>query len=261
MTQAERTPFDGSLILSPGCVVYLGPAGAAERHSHHAVQLVVARDAPFVIELEGVSTETRLALVPAGVPHALDARGAQVAIVLFERHGPYGRAVDRVAREGLSEPQRASLAEGRFPSHDDALDTVKRWCALLAGDMRAVAHTREVRRAIEELGRRLAKQEALSLPEVAAFVGLSPTRLTHRFSAEVGIPFRAFVPWLRIARAVREVQASRAAGLPPNLTRAAIAAGFVDSAHLTRSFRALFGLPPSLVLSLARLSGFDEDVS
>jgi AraC-like DNA-binding protein len=257
----DRTPFDGSLILSPGCVIYLGPGGVAERHVHHAVQLVVARDAPFVLGQDGNSVQTRVALVPAGVAHALDAGGQNVAIVLFERHGPYGRALDRVAREGLSDTQRDRLLGEGFPAHDGALEAVKRWSAVLVGDVRTAALSRDVRRAIAELGRRLATEESVSLPEVAAVVGLSPTRLTHRFSAEVGIPFRAFVPWLRIARAVREVQVTREAGRPPSLTRAALAAGFGDSAHLTRSFRALFGMPPSLVLSLARLSGFDEDVA
>jgi AraC-like DNA-binding protein len=91
---------------------------------------------------------------------------------------------------------------------------------------------------------------------VADEVGLSPTRLTHRFTREVGIPFRALVPWLRVAAAVRAMQAARARGVEGSLTHAAHAAGFADAAHLTRTFRALFGLPPSLVLSRARLVGF-----
>jgi AraC-like DNA-binding protein len=255
----DRTPFDGSLVLSPGCVIYIGPGGVAETHVHHAVQLVVAREAPFRFSLDGPSVPAYTALVPAGVAHALDARGAHVAIVLFERHGPYGRVLDRLARDGLSHAQHDQLLAQPFPTNERAVEAVKRWSAILVGDSRTSAPSREVRRAIAELGRRLAHQESAALPDIAATVGLSATRLTHRFSAEVGIPFRAFVPWLRVARAVREVQVTREAGLPPNLTRAAIAAGFVDSAHLTRSFRALFGMPPSLVLSLARLSGFDED--
>ena len=165
-----------------------------------------------------------------------------------------------MACDGLSEDQRERLVAVPFPGDAVGIAALRRACAALVVGPRTPELTREVRLAISELGRRIGAGEAHGLVQVAAHVGLSPTRLTHRFSSEVGLPYRAFVPWLRVARVVREVQTSRASGLAPNLTRAALAAGFVDSAHLTRSFRALFGMPPSVVLSHARIDGFDDDV-
>jgi AraC-like DNA-binding protein len=83
------------------------------------------------------------------------------------------------------------------------------------------------------------------LADAARRAGVSPTRLTHVFSREVGIPFRRFVLWTRIKRAVMSTQAGH------DLTRAAIDAGFSDSAHLSRTFRAMFGLSPSVILATA----------
>lgn len=40
-----------------------------------------------------------------------------------------------------------------------------------------------------------------------------------------------------------------------HLTQAALAAGFSDSAHLSRTFRSMFGLSPSLVLPHAEIVG------
>jgi AraC-like DNA-binding protein len=65
----------------------------------------------------------------------------------------------------------------------------------------------------------------------------------------VGIPFRRFVLWSRMRQAVASTQAGR------DLTEAAVDAGFSDSAHLSRTFRAMFGLSPSMVLPLAEIVG------
>jgi AraC-like DNA-binding protein len=68
-------------------------------------------------------------------------------------------------------------------------------------------------------------------------VGLSPSRASHLFVEETGLPFRTFVLWLRVTRAVD----AHIAGM--SLTEAAQAAGFADSAHLSRTFKRMFGLP------------------
>jgi len=82
------------------------------------------------------------------------------------------------------------------------------------------------------------------LTEAADVAHISPSRLTHLFSQEVGLPFRRFVLWLRLRRVVEEI------GNQANLSQAAAAAGFSDAAHLSRVFRRAFGLTPSALLSM-----------
>jgi AraC-like DNA-binding protein len=100
----------------------------------------------------------------------------------------------------------------------------------------------EVRAAIdyvEQTGDRIPRLE-----DAARLACLSPSRLTHRFSAEVGLPFRRFVVWARIRRSALAVAEGA------NLTQAAIATGFSDSSHLSRVFRATFGVTPSTMLGM-----------
>ena len=78
-----------------------------------------------------------------------------------------------------------------------------------------------------------------ALGEVARAVGLSPSRLRHLLVEQTGAGFRAHVRWRRLMRAWELVRA----GAP--LTEAAHAAGFSDSAHLSRTVRRTFGLTPS----------------
>ncbi len=73
----------------------------------------------------------------------------------------------------------------------------------------------------------------------------SPSRLTHLFTQEAGIPFP---PLRAVGCACWCGREHVAAG--SDLTRAAVAAGFSDSAHLSRVFKRNFGLTPSALLGM-----------
>lgn len=82
------------------------------------------------------------------------------------------------------------------------------------------------------------------LTEAARLAAVSPSRLTHLFSEEIGIPFRRYVLWLRLRRA------AEAASSAATLTDAAMVAGFADLPHLSRVCRSMFGVNPSVVQNM-----------
>jgi AraC-like DNA-binding protein len=88
--------------------------------------------------------------------------------------------------------------------------------------------------------------ENVRVGALASRTGLSTSRFSHLFNAQVGTSIRAYVRWLRLERAARVFEAGG------TLTRAACVAGFSDAAHLTRTFRRMFGLAPSDILGVAR---------
>ncbi len=81
----------------------------------------------------------------------------------------------------------------------------------------------------------------LSLVAAAASASLSPSRARHLFALDTGLPFKRFVLWQRLERAVELFAAGH------SLTAAAHEAGFADSAHLSRTFRKTFGIPASML--------------
>lgn len=81
-----------------------------------------------------------------------------------------------------------------------------------------------------------------SLAELAEASGLSSGRLLHVFTDGVGIPPRRYLLWLKVQRA------SRAMAGGATITDVAHAAGFSDAAHLSRTFRTMFGTTPSELL-------------
>lgn len=81
------------------------------------------------------------------------------------------------------------------------------------------------------------------LREVAASVHLSPERFRHLFLAQTGVRYRAYVLWLRLEMALAKYVQGH------SLTDASQAGGFADSAHLSRTFKKMFGITAASVLT------------
>lgn len=242
--------WGGRLILDAGTILFVGPGGSAERHAHHAVQLVWALDGELTVTFDA-PVRRRATVIPADVEHAFDATGRRIAILFVEPHGARGAALDRRARAELGAEVVEELATVPFPHLELSTADAARWCdaalAALGADEQMSPLSAVSRRAVAYVESAIDGKPQLA--EAARRAGVSPTRLTHVFTREVGIPFRRFVLWTRMKQAVASTQAGH------DLTQAAVDAGFSDSAHLSRTFRAMFGLSPSMVLPLAELVG------
>ncbi len=88
--------------------------------------------------------------------------------------------------------------------------------------------------------------ENTPVEELAVLAGMSVSNLEHQFRERVGIPLRMFRNWFRLKSVVLSVSKGK------NLTDAALAAGFFDSAHFSRAFKETFGLPPSEIFNPRR---------
>ena len=61
------------------------------------------------------------------------------------------------------------------------------------------------------------------------------------FKHEVGVPVRRYVLWMKMRRALDLAIGGN------SLTTAALSAGFADSAHLSRTVRAMMGIAPEFL--------------
>jgi AraC-like DNA-binding protein len=95
---------------------------------------------------------------------------------------------------------------------------------------------RAIRRALEHLQLHVTEQHTLD--DLARISQVSKSYLVREFHRMVGLPPHAYHLQLRIARAARLL----AQGLP--LSRVAFDAGFADQSHLSRKFKAAYGLTP-----------------
>lgn len=235
------------LFLWPQRLLLLGPGFDTGFHRHHAAQLCVGlegalrlREAPDAPWRSGAGF-----FVAPDQPHQFDAGGANAILYLDPESSECARCVQQHAAQPVarlpalaaSEVLRQLLTQGG--DERDAGLALR----LLLGDVATAPEPRALNprllATLEWIGAHIGGP--IRQVELARAMHLSESRLAHLFSAQIGVPLRRYVLWrrLRIAteRAIRG----------ESLTAAAHAAGFADSAHLSRSFRAHFGVAPSFL--------------
>jgi AraC family transcriptional regulator len=244
----------GRILIWRGGSLWIGLAGEPTGiHAHHAVQIGLAFPGGTVKfrRPSGAWQSYGAALVPANDPHALDARGQQVAQLFIEPESREGRELQQrygqsgiaaLSDRNLGSPV-AALARAYADHKDDA--------TLIAGSRAVIdalvdisaapEHPLDPRiaRAVERIRANLG--DTVTLAAVARAVHLSPDRFRHLFIEETGVALRPYVLWLRLERSLAAYIAGR------TLTEAAYAGGFSDSAHLSRTFKRMFGISPASV--------------
>ncbi len=247
----RKPPWPGRLRLGHGWALYVGLAGDTEYHAHHAIQISVGRSHPVDLRTsDGHLYRGTAVLVPPDVPHCLLGGGEPMTLLFLEPESALGRsllATEPTASARILEETQAEALRTSLPGVGSEEDFQSALQGLTAADkLRSTSLDPRVRKVI----RWLKETGGIGTLDAAARAhGLSSSRLGHLFSAQVGLPFRPFALWLRLQGALAHV--ARGA----NLTEAAHGAGFADSAHLTRTFRRMFGVAPSdLARSISLLS-------
>ncbi|MBX3620869.1 MAG: AraC family transcriptional regulator [Rhizobacter sp.] len=247
---ARRATATGRVHFWPGGSVWIGRGeGRTEWHEHHALQIALALDGACLFRSEGDGgwTEFAGALVGSHRRHQFEVDGAPtLAHVFVEPESAEGRAL--LARLGdaaltaLPDHEQRLMAEAlrqvlHAPPHT-TIAAARAAVALLAGvPLAAEPVDPRVLKAIAHARAQL--QAGVTLASAAEAAALSPGRLRHLFVRETGTGFRVYLLWLRINAAIESAAAGR------SWTDAAHEAGFADSAHLTRTFKRMFGLNPA----------------
>ncbi|HEX2188164.1 MAG TPA: AraC family transcriptional regulator [Longimicrobiaceae bacterium] len=225
--------------------------GVVPPHSHHAIQIVVGLDG--VVGLQGPDGDwvrERGIMVAADVPHQFTPAGSLLGMIFVDPETREGHWLQRAFREPVMVLSEAKLERvvpalgALWEEPVDAPETARLIHSvvreLCVGPPPVYALDPRVLRALEVI--RQMDTSRISLDDVARAVFLSPSRFAHLFSGEVGLPFRRYVLWRRLTRAMLAV------GRGHTLSAAAHLCGFSDSAHLTRACVQMFGMPPSVMM-------------
>jgi AraC-like DNA-binding protein len=240
----------GKLFLGTQGAMFVGGPLCTEEHRHFTASVSFVLDGSIRVA-KGGSSEFQVVGSLAVAPNALLSLEVIEGTVLSLQIDP----------ESKDYPRVSSLFEGQA-IQTLGPDIEAKLHACLSSELKIGIRPRELwqnlieilacsgikrlpRDARVEQVLRILKARYLDAPpagELAAAVGLSEVRLVHLFSQQMGLPIRRYVLWLRL----RAVAYWLGAGC--SLTEAAHAAGFADSAHMSRTFRGMFGLAPSALL-------------
>lgn len=209
-------------------------------HPNPALAVLVGRTGPVTVQHEAGPVTGDALIVRPGITHhvAFAARGADV-IYLNGLDFPFTAPLAVEATGALAE--LAARAIGR---QADAIAELR--ARLSFGRAPLPANMAQLVRAIEA-----DPMSRMPQDELARRLRMERTQALRRFKAATGMTFRAFKLWSGLQHAARQIEAGVL------VRTAAMDAGFADTAHLSRSFRALFGLSPSA--AIAGLGPSDSD--
>lgn len=229
--------WSGSVTLQPGLMAFTGAIGPARAHEHACLQVVLVTSGQVLLSDEaGDLRPVHAAIIPAGIRHEMHAGSDATGLMVYlDPDSPAGRAAAaRITQSGAD------------PRH------VHTWVA--AGTPRQPPRTGQPQAAQEPLHPGLTRAirigahpagEPPGLGALAARTGISASRLGHLFADQLGLPYPAWRRWTMLRHAINAVRSGS------TLTEAAHAAGFADSAHLSRTCRAMFGITPTEALRAA----------
>jgi AraC-like DNA-binding protein len=259
VVQGSVSKYQGDFVAwNGGCLIIGEGHGPISPHAHYSIQIVLGQPGGLRVQLgsHGAWQPCAAAIIPSRARHSIDVTDCEWSAVLFvEPETVAGKAL--TARlNGTMEllPASATATMAGKLEHawrsEKSREAVEAVCLEFVRDLtQTVARTPSdprVLAAIEYIRQRI--DTSITLPEVARVAHLSPGRFRHLFVEETGMPLRTYVLWRRLLQVWSLLMQGQ------SLSQAAHSVGFADSAHLSRTSRAMFGTAPSALQMSGPLS-------
>jgi len=222
--QTTEQAWQGELWLGADFCLVAGTTGHARAHAHYAHQLLMACEGEVTALVDDQPQQASLLVIASNQRHAIS-DSDQRAVTLFAEPLAFELGdLERLCRQ--AGPDLQNLAAGLCELPRRELDP-------------------RLAKALQRI--RALDDGALPAQALAEAASLSLSQLERLFSGTLGLSVRRLVLWQRLRQALRLAMAG------DSLTSAAIAAGFADSAHFSRSVRSQFGIRADLTLRQLRL--------
>lgn len=235
-----NTLWNGSFLFGDAHAIYRGPAGANAPHKHAAYQLVLTPDsARATVTLnDGQELHSSALMIAPMVTHSLST-AARVTIIYFDPLSPKlpGGLESRASNKPVERIDVSQLAFGE----DSPVTHINETLRVVSGMVTTVDS--RLHRALNKLG---SEPGAYSIEECAVDCGLSSSRLRAIAQAELGLPLSSWLLWRKLERAARELSTGA------NMADAALAGGFSDQSHFSRSMYQLMGVTPTIAAAALR---------
>jgi AraC-like DNA-binding protein len=246
--QTENTGT-AKLFLTKGAALFVGAIADTEPHRHHAIQIVFGFDEAFEIQLGERKLCSRCIAIGSDVTHQFLGREKPFLFLYAEPESDFGALLQENLTAGydlLDERGEfvESVRRGLF-AKGLSVNTMKN-CLLKALKIAGGTPVRDARLTqvlslIEEKPDR-----KISVPILADAAGLSESRLQHLFKEQIGISMKRYMLWKRMIDGINFAMTGS------DLTTAAYEAGFSDAAHMSRTFKEMFGINLSKIFDSSR---------
>jgi AraC-like DNA-binding protein len=209
-------------------------ASTLAQHENPVTCILAGLDRPLVVRAGMERIEGDLVVIRPGVEHSVEINGRAKVLYFDGLEFPLSTALAAPVPRDV-----ASLAVDALASSPGAQNELR--ARFSQGRERCPPG---VQRVIDAIVRD--PMTRMGQGELARRLRLGRTQAMRAFKAATGMTFREFKRWTALCAATRQIAEGQL------VRTAAMDAGFADTAHLTRTFRMVFGTTPTLATANRR---------
>jgi len=226
-------------------ICFLGANIETDFHQHYATTLVLSQKQKFSITTPDSFYSCTFCILPPNYYHCLDASTVDYLILIYiEPDSKFSYFLN----QSMNCASKIKLGKKNYSIEQTFLNKNNKFDRTKVAQFLGAQYNNQT---ISPIDTRITNifqyarnhpYESLNSKILAKQAYLSESRFRHLFKKEVGISISKYLQWLRL----KEVGTLILNG--EDLTRASCYAGFYDAAHFNRTFKEMFGVPPSKVL-------------
>lgn len=220
--------------------IFRGHVSSNDPHSHWASQITIALEDDLVFKTTTGEQSSKAVYFPSKTQHQL--LSGFICSIYFDPlyESSLKQTLDQKANNGF-----ASLSLEELPYELQQLNATTNLRSLISSEIfHITSHSggkdaesnERLALVIQEIKSKLSDPEKSDRDTLANLANLSPSRFSHWFVEQTGVPLRSYKKWLKLRVAMEAILDGK---LP---TDAAILAGFYDLAHMSHAFSESFGL-------------------
>jgi AraC-like DNA-binding protein len=204
-------------------------------HAHPAFEVILALEGYFEFALSNQKAQqATFAIVPKNVTHRVITH-SKTLFLLIEHHDTFMEKTCQQYQIDSSQGFSANESQDHFSKLFEIL-----YEQILNQNQKMIYESR-VQKCLKMLDNQNLDYQTM-MTELKNQVHLSDSRLSHLFKEELGISLKKYLLWNRLKQTIYLFLTKN-----ENLFSASLTAGFYDQSHLTKAFKEMFGINPSLV--------------
>jgi AraC-like DNA-binding protein len=242
---------DSKLYITKGAALFIGTIADTVFHKHHSIQITISLKKSFVMQIGNKTINTGSIIINSGIDHKLIGIDDIQALLLIDPESAYGCIFknhiwnNKYLNIKINNHIKSYLENTN--DKDFCIIEIIRQIAIVCGastNNKKIINDIRINKIINLI--ETIDEKKVTIKNLASVISLSESRLQHLFKNHTGISIKKYLQWKRMIDGVNIIVSGK------DFTFSSHEAGFSDSAHMSRTFKEMFGINLSDIFKNSR---------